>query len=1596
MKRESILRTFLHLKKNYGIFIISFIYSFMILSGVQAQIIFDDDFESGVLDNNKWDVTWWTDHQLSEGIQPEIVTSPVRSGNYAVKMRIEYQWNGVNDYDRTELQGKRNDNGSHVSFFQPGEEYWIGFSCFLPSDWAVDNAEELIFQLHGNGNGDRSPSLALYIDGNEWYWYNRWQSDRNAVNSTEGEKELWRDQYEKGEWVDWVIHAKWSYNSDGYLEIFKNGTSIVQYNGPNCYNDELGIRGPQTGVYKWPWLDGPTNVTERIVYLDEFKVGGANSSYDDVAPGNNTTPVTSDFNWSAPECGNEVSFSDQSTGSPTSWSWDFGDGGSSTEQNPAHTYAQPGTYTVVLQAGNGSSSDSHSEDVTVSFAEEPSATDVSRCGSGSVTLTASGSGTLRWYDAATGGTLLHTGTDYTTPELTATTTYYVENAVGYAATEHGGKTEKGNTGDYYPWDDADASWGLRFDALTDIVLKSVKVYNGTSSAGSYTGERTFTVVDASGNEVTSATVNVVSGEQRLTLNMHIPAGTDYRLLSDRHVGLWRDTGGASYPYTLGSLATIKAGVRYDGVEPSDRTGYYYFFYDWEVEEDGSSSATCSSDRVAVQAVINPLPEASFTYTKDNRTVTFTNTSVGDSYSWDFGDGNSSTEANPVHTYDSDGSYTVTLTATNSCGDNDSSQVVVVGNASPVTASFSYYRENECSSEVSFTDMSEGSPTSWSWDFGDGGSSTEQNPAHTYAQPGTYTVVLQAGNGSSSDSHSEDVTVSFAEEPSATDVSRCGSGSVTLTASGSGTLRWYDAATGGTLLHTGTDYTTPELTATTTYYVENAVGYAATEHGGKTEKGNTGDYYPWDDADASWGLRFDALTDIVLKSVKVYNGTSSAGSYTGERTFTVVDASGNEVTSATVNVVSGEQRLTLNMHIPAGTDYRLLSDRHVGLWRDTGGASYPYTLGSLATIKAGVRYDGVEPSDRTGYYYFFYDWEVEEDGSSSATCSSDRVAVQAVINPLPEASFTYTKDNRTVTFTNTSVGDSYSWDFGDGNSSTEANPVHTYDSDGSYTVTLTATNGCGNDEMQQTIHVGTSTGEPFLDYPFIGTGYEGITTTPSVPAPGVYVPYVPDIVIDESKIIWVSPGGGGDGSSENSPTTFENAINNAQEGTTIIALDGEYSINISFPLLHGVNIISKNKWGAKIYCGSGDAFYLGNYKDIHHINIIGFEVYGDDGGEFIFAVGDAKDIGTHHFYLSDMKFHDLKMGLYTGLHSHDWTVDRCIYYNSRASYLWYMMGWHQTVMNSIMYNNTYYSIAIRGHYPLDEEFDYYHPENNTRISDRDSSWLDPDDWTHMIINNTFGTCTNTSRPAYTHIGIYYNMPPEDTPGQGEDVYFPPQNITIANNAFIDNGPLHKKPVIIFAKRGINTGEVWSVNGVFIYNNVTDKDEILVQEDYSIESIDLSSDVVNATHINFVDEQGRDYRLTSASTDLIDQGTTAPYVPNVDFLRVERDGIPDVGAYEYTGQKSAMVTTSLVDEKMPVVNIFPNPASENLNILLPEKEGNYVFTVINPSGEKVMVKNIFGYKGEQVQLDISNLHEGLYFLMIRSGKQEYRALKFIVKR
>lgn len=126
-------------------------------------------------------------------------------------------------------------------------------------------------------------------------------------------------------------------------------------------------------------------------------------------------------------------------------------------------------------------------------------------------------------------------------------------------------------------------------------------------------------------------------------------------------------------------------------------------------------------------------------------VQFTDFSTGSitSRSWNFGDGSTSTEQNPSHTYNAAGTYTASLTVTGPGGtDIETKTNYIQVTEAPAVAGFSGsptsgYRPLT----VQFTDGSTGTINSWAWDFGDGWTSPQRNPSHTYNSAGTYTVSL---------------------------------------------------------------------------------------------------------------------------------------------------------------------------------------------------------------------------------------------------------------------------------------------------------------------------------------------------------------------------------------------------------------------------------------------------------------------------------------------------------------------------------------------------------------------------------------------------------------------------------------------------------------------------------------------------------------------------------------------------------------------------------------------------------------------------------------------------------------------------------------
>jgi PKD repeat protein len=136
------------------------------------------------------------------------------------------------------------------------------------------------------------------------------------------------------------------------------------------------------------------------------------------------------------------------------------------------------------------------------------------------------------------------------------------------------------------------------------------------------------------------------------------------------------------------------------------------------------------------------------------TVSFADTSRGVSpmaRHWDFGDGATSDRENPTHTYTADGAYTVRLTVTNIYGTDTRSEPAYIQAGNPPVADFTVTPvEGSVPLTVSYADASLNRPVSWEWEFGDGTTSAEQTPVHTYAMPGTYTVRLRVSNAFGSD------------------------------------------------------------------------------------------------------------------------------------------------------------------------------------------------------------------------------------------------------------------------------------------------------------------------------------------------------------------------------------------------------------------------------------------------------------------------------------------------------------------------------------------------------------------------------------------------------------------------------------------------------------------------------------------------------------------------------------------------------------------------------------------------------------------------------------------------------------------------------
>jgi len=390
----------------------------------------------------------------------------------------------------------------------------------------------------------------------------------------------------------------------------------------------------------------------------------------------------------------------------------------------------------------------------------------------------------------------------------------------------------------------------------------------------------------------------------------------------------------------------------------------------------------------------------------------------------------------------------------------------------------------CSGEVSFLDISTNGPNQWLWDFGDGNTSVDRIVTHTYAQSGVYNVSLTTSNivGSHSITKYGLVRVNM-PFPKVVNGAVCNSGVVTLSNPDTTTItRWFDSPGAAAPFHTGSTFTTPTLTQSTTYWVEEVI--ERTPHtGAKLNNSGGGSFFT---AAVKHHLVFDVHKSSLLQSVVVYAGAS------GNRTIELQNSNGNVLRSVTVPLTQGANVVDLNFELVPGIDYRLVGPASPNLYRNNGGINYPYHIEGLLSVK----YSSAT-SNPTGFYYYFYQWKVSE-----LPCVSDRVPVTAHVNDQPPvAAFNFTQMDPVVNFSDqTSQPGVNNWDFGDGTTGFGSNPIHLYKSLGTFNVHLTVDNGCGTDQTTQQVTISSleietnSTNNALVVYPVPSDGVFSVRVT----------------------------------------------------------------------------------------------------------------------------------------------------------------------------------------------------------------------------------------------------------------------------------------------------------------------------------------------------------------------------------------------------------------------------------------------------------------------------------------------------------------------
>jgi len=402
--------------------------------------------------------------------------------------------------------------------------------------------------------------------------------------------------------------------------------------------------------------------------------------------------------------------------------------------------------------------------------------------------------------------------------------------------------------------------------------------------------------------------------------------------------------------------------------------------------------------------VEPTPIVAFSIENNNCTaaceLSFVNTTENaTSYEWEFGDGATSKEFNPRHTYTKAGNYKVRLTATGGGGSNSVVQTAVIVAPLPPKVDFAISNGNcQAPCSVNFTNKTIDANT-FLWEFADSTSSTLENPSKTYTQGGAFVVKLTATGPGGTASKSDTVTIRKPAEVTAA----------------------FTIANQACTAPCSVSFTNQSANAT------------------------------------SFGWEFgDGTTSTETNPTKQY---TKAGNYSVRLTAT--GPGGNKSTSQNIAIKAVPEPIASftisngGCTAPCAVSFTNKSQN---------AKEYQWDFGD-GTASAAINPD--KNYAKAGSYTV----KLTARGPGGSESTSQNVTIKAI--PGPKAAFTVTNGGCTVpctvTFTNQSTQASeYQWDLGDGTTSSQTSPGKNYTKEGSYTVRLTAIGPGGSASASQTV------------------------------------------------------------------------------------------------------------------------------------------------------------------------------------------------------------------------------------------------------------------------------------------------------------------------------------------------------------------------------------------------------------------------------------------------------------------------------------------------------------------------------------------------